>query len=266
MKAKYWGLILLITLGAIKMPLEDALTTSLREQRLQVPPPDLGWQENFGQMTMSTLGGLRNLVASITYLEAYTAWENVDWGRVDTLMTLTTRLQPTEPTYWDEASWHMAYNAASSYLRDKNLRFAIKHKLYRDHVQRGIAILNEGLQYNPNDPLLLQRLGEIYQTREPDPRLAAMYFLEAHKNGARDFYERVAAYEMVKLSDRTSWEKAYAILKRYYDQGKPFNTMASILRDLPILEDKLNIPLKDRIRPAQPYIPQIPVTRRPIQK
>src|SRR5438093_1111480 len=144
MKSKLLGLILLVAFGAAKMPLEDALTGSLREQRLQMPPPDLGWEENFGQMVMSTLGGVRNLVASITYLEAYTAWADLDWGKVDTLMTLTTRLQPTEPSYWDEASWHMAYNAASHYLNDKNLRYAIKHQRYRDLVQRGIVILEEG--------------------------------------------------------------------------------------------------------------------------
>lgn len=258
MKPKHWGLVLFVALGVAKVPLEDAMAHSLRAQRLQMPPPDLGWQENFGQMVISTLGGLRNLVASVTYLEAYGAWENLDWGRVDTLMALTTRLQPTEPTYWDEASWHMAYNAASNYLKDKDLRFAIKHKLYRDHVQRGIAILEEGLKFNPEDPLLLQRLGEIYQNRQPDPRLSAKYFLEAHKHGARDFYERVAAYQLVKLSDRASWEQAYEILKRYYDHGKPFNTMGSILRDLPILEERLNIPTRDRIRPARPFVPQIP--------
>ncbi len=68
------------------------------------------------------MGGLRSLVASITYLEAYTAFEDVDWGQVDLLMTLTTRLRDplTTPTYWEkEASWHMAYNAAAYYEQDK---------------------------------------------------------------------------------------------------------------------------------------------------
>ncbi|MFZ4764582.1 MAG: hypothetical protein ACOYMN_06470, partial [Roseimicrobium sp.] len=187
MKTKFWGVLLFIALGVAKVPLEDAMTRSLRAQRLQMQPPQVEWQENFGQMVLASLGGLRNLVASITYLEAYTAWSNVDWGQVDNLMTLTTRLQPTEPTYWDEASWHMAYNAASYYQRAKELRYAIRHKFYRDHVARGEAILREGLQFLPNDPKLLQRLGEVYRDRKADPRLAAQYFLEAFEHGAPSY-------------------------------------------------------------------------------
>jgi tetratricopeptide (TPR) repeat protein len=258
MKPKFWGLLLFVAFGLAKGPMEDVLTRSLRNQGLQAAPPALSWQENFGQIAASTLGGLRNLVASITYIQAYTAWENLDWGGVDSLMTLTTRLQPTEPTYWDEASWHMAFNAASNYLHDNNRRFAERQQRFREQVQRGITILEEGLRYNPDNPLLLQRLGEIYRDRQPEPRLAAKYFLEAYEHGAASFYERAAAYQMVHLSDRASWEKAYEILKRYYDQDKRFRSMASILRDLPILEERLNIPEKDRIHPPQPYVPQIP--------
>jgi tetratricopeptide (TPR) repeat protein len=265
MKPKLLGVLILLAFGALKVPLEDRLTLTLRAGGLQLAPPQLGWQENFGQMMLSTLGGLRNVVASITYLQAFTAaFDDRDWGTADTLMTMTTRLQPTEPIYWDHASWFMAFNAASSYLRDKNRRFADRQIKYRDHVQRGISILEEGLRYNPGNPLLLQRLGEIYRERQPDPRLSAKYFLEAYEHGAASFYERAAAYQMVQLSDRASWEKAYEILKRYYDEDKRYRSMASILRDLPILEKRLNIPEKDRIHPPQPYVPQIPrVSPRP---
>lgn len=266
MKAKLCGIAILLVFGVAKAPLEVGMTQSLRERGLQVAPPVLDWQENFGQMAFATLGGLRYLGASIMFLQAYTAWEKLDWGEVDSLMTLTTRLQPTEPSYWDEAAWHMAYNAAGAYLRNKELRFATRHENFRKHVDRGIAILEEGLRYIPDHPLLLRRLAEIYggsQARRPDPRLAAQYYLASYENGGPEFCERMAAYEMVKLSDRASWEKAYEILKRYYDRGKPFNTMARILLELPELERRLDIPEKDRIRPPQPFVPQIPLKRPP---
>jgi hypothetical protein len=263
MKPKLLGVLCFILFGVAKAPLEDGLALSLRARGLQMPPPALDWEENFAQMGIATLGGMRDLAASITYLLAFSAaFDDVDWGMADTLMTMTTRLEPTEPIYWDHASWFMAFNAASYYGNDNSLRYAIKHKLYRDHVQRGIAILEEGLRYNPDQPVLLQRLGEIYQTREPDSRLAAKYFLEAHKHGAPGIYERLAAYELVKLEDRASWEKAYEILKRHYDTDKRCRSMASVLRDLPILEDRLNIPVKDRIHPPKPYVPQVPLAPR----
>lgn len=260
MKPKLLGILFLVVFGIAKVPFEDRLALSLREQGLQLAPPQLGWQENFSQMMLATLGGLRSVVASITYMQAFTAaFDDLDWGAADTLMTFTTRLQPNEPIYWDHASWFMAFNAASYYARNKQMRFAIKHQLYRDHVERGIKILEEGLQYNPHDPVLLMRLGEIYRDRQPDPRLAAKYFLASYENGASPFYERAAAYQMVQLNDRASWEKAYEILKRYYDMGPRFQSMASILRDIPILEERLGIPEKDRIRPERPYVPKIPL-------
>lgn len=266
MKAKILGILFLIAFGVAKGPLEDRLTLSMRAQGLQLPPPQLGWEENFAQMAMATMGGLRNVVASITYLQAFTAaFDDRDWGMADTLMTFTTRLQPNEPIYWDHAAWFMATNAAGYYSRDKNERFAIRNKRYHDHVERGIAILQEGLQYLPNHPLLLQRLAELHggsMPRKPDPRLAAKYYLEAYENGGPTLCERFAAYEMVKLGDRASWEKAYEILKRYYDKGKPYNRMERILRELPVLEERLNIPVGDRIRPPRPFVPQIPLRPR----
>ena len=238
------------------------MTTSLKAQGLIDAPPEVSWEENFGQVFLATLGGLRSLVASVGFLQAYAAWEKDDWGSVDNHMTLVTRMEPREPTYWDEAAWHMAYNAASSFLRDRNLRAAIKNRLYRDHVQRGIEILDKGLLYLPDNKKLLETLGYIYKDRQPNPEMAAKCFLKAAEQGALPFIERLGAYELVKVGDRPSSERAYEILKRYYDMGHPFTGMQSILRDLPILEQRLNIPQAQRIKPPPPEPPR----RRPMLK
>lgn len=245
MKPRMLVLALLVVIGLAKLPLEDKLTATLKEQKLLDAGLDLSMRESLGQMGFAaSLGGLRSLIASLSYLQAYVAFENLEWGTVDSLMTLTTRLQPDEPTYWEDASWHMAYNAASNYLRNEELRSAIRNKLFRDHVERGITILEEGLRYLPDNPRLLMRLGDIYRDRKPDPRRAAEAYLNAYAHGAKSFYERMGAYELVKLSDRASSEKAYAILKRYYDNGARY---ASIMRDLPVLEVKLGVPAEKRI-------------------
>jgi len=244
------GTVLLVLLGLVQMPLEFRLSDSLREKKLIPSPPDLSLRESLGQMGFAAvLGGLRSLIASITYLQAYVAFENIEWGKVDSLMTLTTRLQPQEPLYWDDASWHMAYNAASSYQKDESLRLPLRDKLYRDYVQRGIDILNEGLTYLPDNPRLLTRLGDIYNAnsasrRQPDARKAAHYYLEAYKNGAREFYERMAAYQLALLDDRESQQQAYDILRRYYDKGRYFDTMNTLF---PELEEKLGIPKEKRV-------------------
>jgi hypothetical protein len=265
MKKRILGVILFLAFGLARFPLEQAMTTSLREQGLKQSPPQVSWLEDFGQMFLASLGGLRALVASVGFLEAYSAWEKNDWGSVDNRMTLVTRMEPYEPTYWDEAAWHMAYNAASYFKRNKELRAAIQNKLFRDHVQRGIDILDEGLQYLPENRRLLETLGYIYKDRQPNPTLAADAFLRAHAAGSLDFMERLAAYELVKVGDRASSEKAYEILKRYYDKGLPFTRMESIQRDLRILENRLNIPPAQRLPPAPPRdaaVPKRPMLRK----
>ncbi|MEI6537295.1 MAG: hypothetical protein WCN98_18275, partial [Verrucomicrobiaceae bacterium] len=116
MNRKLAAFALLAAAGMAKLPLEQRLSDDLHAKSLLEDPVGVDMRESLGQMGFAaSLGGLRSLVASITYLQAYSAFEDVDWGKVDSLMTMTTRLQPREPTYWDEASWHQAWNAASHY-------------------------------------------------------------------------------------------------------------------------------------------------------
>lgn len=255
---KLLAVLAFIALGVAKVPLETQIRQSLVDQKLISPLPDVGLRESLGQMSFAaTLGGLRSLIASITFLQAYGAWEVLDWGRVDSLMTLTTRLQPYEPTYWDEAAWHMAYNAASATKRNDSLRTAIKDKVYHDYVERGIQIAEEGLKYNPHDPKIHIRLGEIYNSssssgRKPDPRKSGDHYYAAYQGGAPNFYERQAAYEWTKTDDLHKLQLAHQILRKYFDQGV---RVPSILRDLPTLEHKLQMPQFQRIpKDAKPSI------------
>ena len=247
MKRSVAAALLLAVAGLAKLPLEERFTEDLRAKKLLETPVGIDMRESLGQAGFAaSLGGLRSLVASITYLQAYSAFEDVDWGKVDSLMTLTTRLQPLEVTYWDEAAWHMAYNAASYYQRTEK-RAVMRDRLYRDYVQRGIDILNEGLKFLPGHPKLLAKLGVIYAERQIDPAEAATTFLRAYQSGAGSFYERYAAYQLVKVNTHEADLRAYEILKRYYDLGMR-KKGTTIMVDLPILENRLGIPLDRRVK------------------
>jgi tetratricopeptide (TPR) repeat protein len=253
---KLGAALLLAVAGVAKLPLEERFSADLRARHLLQETVGLDMRESLGQMGFAaSLGGLRSLVASITYLQAYAAFEDTDWGKVDSLMTVTTRLQPRDATYWDEASWHQAYNAASSDLRNTKLRAAIRSKLFRDHVERGIEILQEGLRYLPNDPRLLAKLGMIYADRQQDHRKAADAFLKAYQNGGGAYFERRAAYELVKLNEPEADRKAYAILKRCYDQGMRLKG-TTIMTDLSVLEDRLKIPQEQRAKAEDREMPR----------
>lgn len=262
MNRKLAAIALFAVVGIAKLPLEQRLSDNLHAKGLLVEPVGIDMRENLGQMGFAaSLGGLRSLVASITYLQAYAAFEDVDWGKVDSLMTITTRLQPREATYWDDAAWHQGWNAASHYLRDENLRAALRNKLFRDHVERGIEIVKEGLRFLPNNKKLLVRLGDLYYDRKPDPAKAAEAYLAAYAQGALRFYERKAAYELVKVNDRAAWERAYTILKKNYDDDLD---TPSVMTNLPILEARLGIPPEKRVKPGRGKMPD--VTKKRLQK
>ncbi len=260
MKRKLQALAVLILIGVVKLPLEEATTRSLRAHGLLSKTVDLGLRENLGQMGFAaSLGGLRSLVASITYLQAYGAFQDVNWAKVDSLFQVTTRLQPGYEKYWEEASWHMAYNAASHYLFTRNIRPVIRNQLARDHVRRGIDILEEGLKFLPRDGRLWAELGNIYARRglneatgewgTLDAKKAGACYLLGFQNGALPVYERFAAYEMIKTGDEESMRRAYDILMRNYEHSA---RTPGLIHHLKILEDRLGIPTERRIPDPEP--------------
>lgn len=263
MKRKLQALAALLLLGALKLPLEETATAHLRAARLLTPPLDLSLRENFSQMSFAAaLGGLRSLIASITYLQAYQAWENINWGRVDSLFQLTTSLQPRHANYWDEASWHMAYNAASSYLHDETLNPAVRGKLHHEHIQRGIDILRAGLRVLPEEPRLWNSLAEIYERRVLDPRQAGDCYLQVMRYSRNPRFARFAGYQYALTSDPALWRQAYDLLKAAYDQKQRPPTLINTLKQL---ETRLGIPAQQRIPDAAVPVPASPGASGPVR-
>lgn len=250
MKRKLQALGLLLLFGAVKLPLEQHVTRDLRQQKMLLEPLRLGVGENLGQAGLAaSLGGLRGLAAAILQLRAHVEFTHVNWAQVDSLYKLITRLQPRNANYWDEASWHMAFNAASYYLYDEDLKPALRGQLYEQHVQRGVDILKEGLHFLPNNPRLWEKLGDLHYRRTYHFKESGDAFLKAYENGGLNYTERFAGYAYAQSNDSASWTKGYAILKRLYDQGKSTPGLVEFLK---ILEQKLHIPDDQRVKDQAP--------------
>ena len=245
MKRKLQALLVFLLLGLVKLPVEEAATRYLREAKLLSPPLDMSVRASIGQMGFAaSLGGLRSLVASITYLQAYDAWANVDWARVDAYFQLTTSLQPRFDKYWDEAAWHMAYNAATNYLSNDKLNSAVRGKLYHDHIQRGVDILQEGLRILPESTRLWNTLGEVYERRVINPAKAGDCYMQVYKLNQNIRFARLAGYQYAATSDPALRQKAYELLKDSYDRNlRP----PSLINTLKQLEKQLNVPAEKRI-------------------
>jgi hypothetical protein len=250
MKRKLQAIAILLVFGALKLPLEQRVTHDLRAMKLVDEPLHLGVGEKMGQMGLAaSLGGLRGLAASIFQLRAHVEFTHVNWAQVDKYYGLVTRLQPRIARYWEEASWHMAYNAASYYLYNEGLKPALRGQLYHDYVQRGIDILHEGLKFLPDSPRLWQKLGDLHWNRSKDFKASGDAYWNSFEHGGLNFTERFAGYAYAQSNDPASWKKGYAILKELYDEKK---ATPGLIEFLKMLEQKLHVPVMQRIRDASP--------------
>lgn len=250
MKRKLQAAAVLLIFGVAKLPLEQRVTHDLRQLKMLEEPIHLGVGENLGQAGIAaSLGGLRGLAACIFQLRAHVEFTHVNWAKVDSLYKLATRLQPRNARYWEEAAWHMAFNAASYYLYNEDLKPALRGQLYHDHVQRGVEILEEGLEFQQDNPRLWQKLAELHWHRSKDFKRAGDAYWQAFQHGGLNFTERFAGFAYAQSSDPESWRKGYAILKRLHDANK---STPGLIEFLKLLEQNLQIPADQRISDPAP--------------
>jgi hypothetical protein len=253
MRRRLLALAVLLLFGVAKLPMEMGFTRHLLHQRLLSPPVNMELRENLGQMSFAaTLGGLRSLIASITRMQAYVEWENVNWGKVDELFSITVRLQPRYENYWDEAAWHMAFNAATYYLLNQQLNPILRQRLHDQHVARGLEIVREGLRVLPGSAKLWLRLAEIEERKTGNHAKAADAYLKAYEYSGYRIYWRLAAYQYAQSTDPKLWQKGYDMLMDAYQKNEK---KPSVITHLKNLEHRLNVPAERRIPEAATPMP-----------
>jgi hypothetical protein len=247
MKRTSLVLLALLIFGAVRMPAEHALYRTRAERHLNPAPLDLSLREQVGQLGfIAALGGFRALVGNVLFIQAHVAWERTEWSRVLLLLRQATILQPRAILFWDMAAWHMAWNASAAALRDPTQpRQALRIKAQREYIDLGRDFLERGIRNNPERPQLYEALARLYREKYRDRERAAHYYaLAASKPGARSYLKRFAAYELSHVEGRE--QEAYARLLQLYHAGEE-ERLPTLISRLQFLEDRLNIPLDQRI-------------------
>jgi len=237
----------LLLFGAIRLPMEHALTETHRELHFRAVDFNLDLREQLGQGGfIAALSGFRSLVADALFIEAHVAWERTEWGRVLLLFRQVTTLQPRALLFWDMAAWHMAWNASTAAMNDPaQPRLALRLKAAREYFQLGKDFLERGIKNNPERPELYEALARLYRDKYEDHEHASEYFAKAFTlPGAHSYARRFAAYELAQCPGRE--RQAYDQLRALYDSGEQ-ERLPTLLRRLKELEIKLNIPPDQRI-------------------
>jgi hypothetical protein len=237
----------LLSIGLLRLPAEHGLYDARTKSNLQTTSLQLDSREQIGQLGfIAALSGFRALVADVLFIQAHVAWERTDWPHVLLLFRQVTTLQPHVVLFWDMAAWHMAWNAGTAALNNPaQPRLALRVKAQREYFDLGRDFLEDGIRNNPEQPKLYEALARLYRDKYKDHARASEYFLAAsEKPGAASYVRRFSAYELSHCEGRE--QEAYARLRELYGEGEREH-LPTLISRLKFLEDKLNVPLAQRI-------------------
>lgn len=144
-----------------------------RATPLENAPPVLAF-------TTVALGGFRGLIANALWIRMDELQQEGKYFEMVQLADWISKLQPTVAQVWVHLAWNMSYNV-SVQIPDLPERWP--------WVRRGIELLrDEGLRYNPHDPLIYRELAWHFQHK-----------MGADLDDAHWVYKRQWAYEMSYL-------------------------------------------------------------------
>lgn len=237
----------LLVAGVLRLPLETALTEEQRAAGFHPARVGLDLRERLGQTGfLAALSGCRAVVADLLCIQAYSAWERVEWGRMNWLFETATSLQPRALFIWEMASWHMGYNASRAAREDQALKLeAQRRRAERQYLEISRAYLQRGLVALPTEPKLYELLGTLERDKFNDPLAASVAYAQgAALPGAKGYLRRFSAYCLAQVPGREV--EAHARLRALYDLG-PQEHLPTLLKELRRLEEKLALPSEQRI-------------------
>jgi hypothetical protein len=240
-------LLMLLGFGAGKLQFEHRLAEEHRQAFFHGAKLDLELRQQIGQLGfLAALSGFRSLVADMLWIQAHSAWERTEWGKMALLFDNVTALQPRAILFWDMAAWHMAWNASVAALQNpKQPREALRIKAQREYFHVGKDFLERGIQNNPDRYELYERIAMLYRDKLKDHCKAAAYFdLAKDFPNAPEYEKRFAAYELSHCPGRE--QEAYERLLALYHMG-PEERLPTLLTRLHALQEKLNIPPEQRV-------------------
>ena len=170
-------------------------------QALENAPPVLAF-------TTVALGGFRGLISNLLWIRANELQEEDKFFEMMQLADWITKLEPHFPQVWSFQAWNMAYN------------ISVKFKDFPDRwrwLQGGIELLrDEGLKYNPTDPLMHQQLSWFFQHKVgANLDDANIYYKQQWANQMAGVFGKMRAANFDELiNPQTDDEKKRAALLR----------------------------------------------------
>ncbi len=250
-KGRALGFLVLLLWGVVKLPVETRISAEQKATRFGGFKLTSTLRQQAGQAGfIAVLGGLRAAVADLLWIRAHVAWQSTQWGKMKLLFDVCTSLQPRRVMFWDNAAWHMAWNASVYAIEDK-AHVPEQVERYRNqqrYFKLGEDYLLRGIENNPDSWELYDRLGWLYKDKLHDKmRAVAAYDEAAKRPGRLDYVRRNGPYLLADVPGQEA--EAYRRLLALYHEGEK-EWLPTLLKQIQRLERKLKIPTEQRV-----YIP-----------
>jgi hypothetical protein len=217
--------------------------------------PEIGRKElepTLGQgVLLGILGGLRTVVADLTWIRSYVLWERKDRPGCEALMRTACALDPHSRYFWENTGYAIGFDMAHWEIRRRGgyakVPTETQQRIFRQYARRGIDVLDEGIGRSKAPAPLLLCAAQLAETKLKDHALAVRYYQQAAESyDAPWFAARICAIIMWEDGRR---EEAYRWFRKYWtermlpkEDGFPDD-----LRQLRDMESALKLPPALRI-------------------
>ncbi|MDR2844549.1 MAG: hypothetical protein LBV28_00445 [Puniceicoccales bacterium] len=175
---------------------------------------------------LGIFGGLRAIMADFAWVRGNVHWENRDRAACETFMRLAIALDPGNVFFWvnagdalafDMSHWEVAQREGSrrgvpaKFKLDK----VVVESLNREYAERGIALLTQGAERNPQQAAELWiRCAQVCIIRLKDNKRAAEFWRRAAECENPTWFAGVAYAnflnkELGKKQEAIEWMRAY---------------------------------------------------------
>ncbi|MCU0792998.1 MAG: tetratricopeptide repeat protein [Opitutaceae bacterium] len=242
----------LIAAGIALRPLEGPAWEKIQAKQPQLRLESL--KDALGQgVTVGLLGGFRAIVADLFWIRTNAVWEENDLPGTQTSIKLVTAIDPRPLYFWLNGSRMIAYDMPNWRI-DKAGGYdvvpeAVKRRFDEEQSKVAVNYLNNGLDFHPDNPLLVLEIANVYLNRLKDVETAAKFYRQASEHPDAPYYAARIYAELLRRLERR--EEAYAFLTKLHPTLPPDNMMAQavvVLDRIRELEDELNVPAVKRYR------------------
>lgn len=247
-------LLALALFGSIRSPWEDTLRDQLVEAHLLLPPPAESVVEQMSQSAlMGTLGGLRTLVSTFLALEAFDHFSLKNWEDLRSTYSIITSLEPRDENHWRDVVWHLGINATANMEFNESLPEFERKRRFQQYALEAIDFAERGIQQIPESAIIRQQLAEVYREKLKDNCATAKVYGDLiGLPEAPDYVRRFHGYFLARCPGKE--QEAYDYLMALFHEG-PRQHLPTLIKEIQKLEQMLEIPAPERIRPSRRISP-----------